>query len=170
MNCVNCGAEAGRRGNKHVKSRRFVCKRVKRELQSKRKWYGAREEFWVDVEVPSLTPSYELKDWRSADEYSDGYSSNYRDYTSEYSPESRNSSYRYDDYVAPSRSSYSDDSGSSSKSSGSDSYGSSPSWGASSSSDYSSGSGSSSSSSSSSDSGGYSSSGGYSCGSSSGSD
>lgn len=73
MKCVNCEVEAGRRGNKHVKARTFTCKRIKRQLQTKRNWYGRREEFWADVEVDSLIPTSDLLEWRPADEYSNTY-------------------------------------------------------------------------------------------------
>lgn len=73
MKCMNCEVEAGRRGNRHVKAHEFTCKRIKRQLQTKRKWYGRCEKFWADVEVDSLIPTPDLLEWRPADEYSNNY-------------------------------------------------------------------------------------------------
>lgn len=163
MNCVNCGVEAGRKGNYHVKARKFTCTRRVKRLETKRKWYGAREENWVVVEVPSYYPSdYSLTDWQSTDEtryrHVDSRFDDYSDYSRSYETpsvdySSRSSSYdSTPSYTPPSSSDY-------------DSSPSSSSWGSSSSSDSSWGSSSSSSSSSSSDSGSSGSGGGYSCGS-----
>jgi hypothetical protein len=168
MKCINCGEEAGRKGNRHVKSRKFICARLVKRVETRRKWYGAREENVVLVEAESLSPSHHgLFDWRSSDEYTrsysdsrfddyygrdrytrdDSYSSRSYDHIPSKSDESWSSSRSYDS--TPSHSSW--DSGSSSSSSDSSSSGSS--WGSSSSgSSYDSG---SSSSSSSSDSGGW---------------
>ncbi len=148
MKCINCGHEAGRKGNHHVKARKFTCTRMVKRLETKRKWYGAREENWVMVESVSLFPyDYDLTDWQSTDETDYRYSDNlYYDYysKSDYSGRyvdhnkvspSYDHSHRSDDYVAPSTSSDdswssspsydstpSSDSGSSWSSSGSSSY------------------------------------------------
>lgn len=86
MKCVNCEVEAGRLGNRHVKARKFTCKRIKRQLQTKRNWYGRREEFWADLEVDSLIPTPDLLEWRPADEY---------EYSNNYGGESRNYDHDY---------------------------------------------------------------------------
>lgn len=103
MKCVNCDVEAGRRGNKHVKARKFTCKRMVKRLETKRKWYGAREENWVVVEVPSYYPSeYHLTDWQSSDE------TRYRHADSRFDDYSERYSSRGYEYETPSKS-YSDD-------------------------------------------------------------
>lgn len=143
MKCLNCGVDAGRKGNRHVKSRKFTCKRTSRELRTKRNWLGRREEYYVDANLDSLFVPSSLTDWVSSDE--DYYSRNYSDPFS-----SERSSYSYDPPVSSyqpqsddswggrsssSDSSWGSDSGSSSSSSwsSSDSGGSSSSWSSSSS-------------------------------------
>jgi hypothetical protein len=153
MKCINCGEEAGRKGNRHVKSRKFICARLVKRVETRRKWYGAREENVVLVEAESLSPSHHgLFDWRSSDEYTRSYSdSRFDDYygRDRYTRDDSYSSRSYDHIPSKSDESWS----SSRSSSSSDSSSSGSSWGSSSSgSSYDSG---SSSSSSSSDSGGW---------------
>ena len=70
MNCKNCGGSGGRKGNKHVKGRRFTCTR---------RGPGG-------VELPDVALGG-LSDWSSSDEssyggfgYGDTYSSGSNDY------------------------------------------------------------------------------------------
>lgn len=102
MKCINCDEEAGRKGNRHVKFRKFTCTRMVKRLETKRKWYGAREENWVVVEVPSYYPyDFDLTDWQSTDENRTRYAdSRFDDYSDRYSS-------RGYEYETPSRSSYS---------------------------------------------------------------
>lgn len=114
MKCVNCGSEAGRKGNRHVKSRKFTCTRMVRKLETKRKWYGGREDNWVMMQDDSLNP-YEcgLTDWFYSDErsYSDSRFDDY--YSGDYSRSTRDDS-SSSSYDPPAKSS--DDSPSSSSS------------------------------------------------------
>lgn len=55
MNCKNCGGSGGRKGNKHVKGRRFTCTR----------WSSSGDRM-PDVSLGSLS------DWSSSDESSYG--------------------------------------------------------------------------------------------------
>lgn len=121
MKCMNCGVEAGNKGNKHVRNRSYNCTRRVVKRNTKRDWLGRTSTYEDYVVVESLTPS--VVDWSSADELrfetpSSSYGSTYQaeshgssNSSNSYSSDNSSPSSSYGSSDSSNSSGYSSDSG-----------------------------------------------------------
>lgn len=123
MRCKNCGYEAGRRGNKHVRNRSYSCTRRMLQKTTRRNWLGRTVTHEEYVIVESLIPTSLVSDWAPTDElrFESSTYHNVNNRNEHYASPSEGPSYSSPGYTSDSQS-YSSDS--SSYGSGNSSYGS----------------------------------------------